>query len=232
MNWRPWVVAAALFAAFMFNAVLVFQERLPKIKGGQEVEVVDEVLRHMTYLPTTRRSNFKLMGMDEDLADKTAKQVDRYARKEKAFKQLLDEQATTVGVAFCPGMDLPQPYAAMMFLVKEENEMRDVLDPERLQEFEEQEWFVSAPVRAIYSHFELTAGRYQDATLMGVSAVLMQREEDALDGYAPFSTGLLGNRGWGSLKKEHPRAEITVIQYFSLMHYLTELANARKGICS
>lgn len=232
MTWRPWVVAAALFAAFMFNAVLVFNERLPKVKSGQEVEVVDEILRHVVYTPTTRRNNFKTMGMSEDLADKTAKQIERYGRKEKAFKTLLSEQATSVGVAFCPGMDLPQPYAALMFLVYEENERRDVIDPERLKEFEEQEWHVTAPIRAIYSHFELTAGRYEDATLMGVSAILMQREDDALDGYAPFSTGLLGNRGWGSLKSEHPRAEMTVIQYFSLMHYLTELANTRDGICS
>ena len=207
MTWRPWVVAAALFAAVMVNLILVFQERLPEAQGGPEVERVDEVLRHLQYSATTRRNNFKAMGMGPELADATAKYVDRYGRKEKAYKALLSEQAAMVGNAFCPGTDLPQPYAAMAFLIVEENEKRDVLDAERLREFEEQEWFLTGSVKAIYTRFELTAGRYDDATLMGVSAVLMQREDDALDGYAPFSTGVLGTRGWGALKRDHPRAE-------------------------
>ncbi len=231
MTWRPWIVAAALLGALMVDAVLVAQERVPEPEGGPEVERVDEILRHLQYVPSTRRSNFKAMGMSDELAESTATYIDRYGRKQKLFKELLSEQAPLVGGAFCPGTGLPQPYAALQFLVKEENDKRDVIDPERLREFEEQEWFATAPVNAIYNHFELTRGRYADATLLGVSALLVSREDDALEGYPPFSTGIMGTRGWAPLKKQNPRVELTVIQYFSLMHYLTELANTRDGIC-
>ncbi len=232
MSWRPWIVAAAFIAVMMINLVLVVQERLPEAQGGPQVARIDEVLRHMQYTPATRRNNFKNMGMSPELAESAAKYIDRYTRKQPLFVQMLSEQAAMVGGAFCPGTGLPQPYAAAQFLVTDVNDRRDVVDPERLREFEEQPWFIASPVQAIYTHFELTEGRFGDATLLGVSALLVSKEDDALYGYAPFSTGIMGARGWKPLKKQHPRVELTAIQYFSLMHYLTELANTRDGICS
>lgn len=232
MSWRPWIVAAAMFAVVLVNLVLVLQERLPAAVAGPEVARVDEVLQHLQYLPTTRRTNFKEMGMSDELADATAKYVDRYGRKQAAFSALLGEQAALVGNAFCPGTSLPQPYAALQFLVLETNEVRDPVDPEQLREFEEQPWFATSPVQAVYNHFEMTEGRYADATLLGVSAILVGKEDDALSGYTPFATGIMGARGWAPLKKAHPRIEMVVIEYFSLMHYLTELANTRDGICA
>lgn len=232
MTWRPWIVAAALMAALMVNVVLMVQERLPAATAGPDVVRVEEILKHLKYLPSTRRNNFKEMGMTDEMAEATAKYADRYARKEALFKGLLEEQAATVGGAFCPGTDLPQPYAALEFLVKEENDKRDTIDPERFREFEAQEWFANTQVRAVYMHFEMTQGRYADATLLGVSALLVSLEDDALRGLSPFSTGMLGSRGWAPLKKQVPRVDVTAIQYFSLMHFLTELANTRDGICS
>ena len=116
--------------------------------------------------------------------------------------------------------------------MKEEIDRRDAIDAERLKLFEEQDWFATAPVDAVYTHLELTEGRRSDATLMGVAALLMSKEDDALDGHSPWSTGLMGSWGWAPLRKQFPGAEMRVIQYFSLMHYLTELANTRDGICS
>jgi hypothetical protein len=136
-----------------------------------------------------------------------------------------------VGRVFCPGTGLPQPYAAMAYLVTGEGGRRDVVDVERLKLFEPQPWFDDAPVGNVYNHIELTAGRRSDATLMGVSALLLSKEDDALDGQSPWSTGLMGSWGWGPVRKTYPSSEMLVIQYFSLMHYLTELANTRNGIC-
>ena len=87
-------------------------------------------------------------------------------------------------------------------------------------------------VDAVYNQLERTEARKADATLMGVSALLLGREGDALDGNAPWATGMMGAWGFKRLKKESPTVEVIAIQYFSLMHYLTELANKRDGICS
>jgi len=231
MRWRPWILSLALLGAVLFNVVLMAQERLPSTQEGPQVEDVEEVLKHLQYAPTSRRSNLIAMGMSEDLAEATATQIDRYKRLEPLFNELLTEQASDVGRAFCPSSGLPQPYAAMKFLVTGEDANRDVVDVQRLKLFEAQPWYDLTPVSPVYNKFELTSGRRKDATLMGVSALLIGKEEDALDGQSPWSTGLVGSWGWAPLRKTYPASEILVIQYFSLMHYLTELANVRNGIC-
>ena len=231
MNWRALFVAMSLLGAVLLNGALVVYERIPQPDGDLEVIRVDEVLRHIQYTASTRRNNFKEMGMSDDLADASASQIDRLMRKKKVWVELLSEQAAEVGPAFCPTTGLPQPYAALRFIVKEENERREVIDPERLTLFEEQPWFVGSPVDSIYAATELTTSRKADATVMGVSAVLLRKEEDLLDRMSPWSTGIMGTWGVSPLMEEYPTSRRLVIEYFALMHYLTELANTRDGIC-
>ena len=231
MNWRPWIVAMMLLTAVLVNGTLTVMEDLPEAKAGPEVERIEEVLRHLSYTPSSRRNNFKEMGMKDEVADATAKYVDRFARKQPLFAQLLVDQADDMGRVFCPGTGLPQPYSALEYLVLEENERRDVIDPERLKMFEAQSWFAESSINAVYTKMELTEGRKTEATVMGIAAMLQSKEEDALDGHSPWSTGIIGTWGWTPLKKTFPAVEMKVIQYFSLMHYLTEIANTREGIC-
>ena len=221
-----------MFVAFISNAVMIFHEKVPTAEVVQEVGRIHEVLRHLQYLPTSRRNNFKEMGFNDDQADACAKMIDRYKGKTEKFKSMLSDQADQVVDVFCPSDRVPQPYAALRLLVLEENERRDVLDFQRFISFEEQPWYGNAPVDAVYNQLERTEARKADATLMGVSALLLGREGDALDGNAPWATGMMGAWGFKRLKKESPTVEVIAIQYFSLMHYLTELANKRDGICS
>ena len=232
MSWRPWVILGLLFLAFVWNVVLVLNEEVPKPNQGPELARHDERLRHLQYLPTSRRNNFKDMGFDDDQADACASMIDRYQGKKEKFKSMLVDKAAEVGDAFCSSDQVPQPYAALRYLVLEENERRDVFEPERLILFEEQPWYAIAPVDAVYNQLERTDGRKADATLMGVSALLLRREGDALDGNAPWSAGLMGSWGFKKLKRENPTINMLVIRYFSLMHYITELANTKDGICS
>ena len=85
-------------------------------------------------------------------------------------------------------------------------------------------------VSGVYNTLELT-GRRPDATLMGVSAVLLGRERDVLEGNSPWSMSLFGAWGFASLKQSQPSIERIATEYFALMHLLTELANAQDGIC-
>lgn len=231
MNWRALFVALTLVGAVLLNMALAFWEHIPKPEGELEVVRVDEVLRHIQYTASTRRNNFKEMGMDDALADAAASRIDRLMRKKEAWRELLAEQAAEVGPSFCPGTGLPQPYAVMRFIVKEENDRRDVIDSERLSLFEEQPWFVGSPVDAVYTSIELTTSRKADATVMGVGAVLLAKEDDLLDRMSPWSTGIMGTWGVSPLMSEYPTSRRLLIEYFALMHYLTELANTRDGIC-
>ena len=132
---------------------------------------------------------------------------------------------------FCPSERVPQPYAALSYLVFEDNGVRRVVDAGALHRFERQTWYDRALVPALYDQFERGEVRKQEATLMAVTAVLINREADALDGVSPWSTSLMGSWGFNRLEKAEPRIKLLVIEYFGLMHYLTELANTQGGIC-
>ncbi len=233
MIWRPVVVILAVIAAVVVNAVLLRRERIPE-PADKPVEAVEEPLRHVEYRDNNRRRNLtETFGMDPGLAEKTAKRIEQVARYKTQLQKLLKDNAEIVSDAFCPSDELPQPYAALEYLVYEQNGRRDVYQPDRMTTFEPQEWFQlnRGLVQGVYNQVELT-GRHADATLMGVSGLVLARERDVLDGNSPWSQSVFGTWGFSSLKKEQPSIEALAAEYFALMHLLTELANAQDGICS
>lgn len=232
MTWRPWVIAGLLILAFLVNGMLVVQERLPIAEQAPDVRKIEEKLRTMQYLASNRRANFQAMGMSFELAEATANHISRFDRQQEKFERLLDEQAAELVEVFCSTEKVPQPYAALAYLVYEENGARYVIDPSTLRRLERQKWYDASLVPALYDHFERTERRKPDATLMAVGALLLDREEAALDGQAPWSIGLVGTWGFPRLVKQEPRVERLAVEYFGLMHYLTELANTQRGICS
>jgi hypothetical protein len=145
---------------------------------------------------------------------------------------MLEEQGPQISRAFCAigGDAIPQPYAAMQYLIREENGRRDVISVGDLLEFEAQPWYDRSPVASVYQRMEVRQGRRADATLMGVSALLAGREADAIEQRSPFQSGLLAG-GFDRLTRDMPRVNTIAIQYFALMHYLTELSNKEGGIC-
>jgi hypothetical protein len=232
MTWRPWVIVSLGLVAGVLLVTLLVTERIPSVEQGPELKKIQEKLRTLQYLPNNRRANFEVMGLDNELADAAARYVGRYDRQTEKLKKILDEETAELSQALCPSEDLPQPYAAMKYLLEESSGARYVVDPIQLRTLEPQEWYDRSLVPALYDHFERSEARKADATVMAVSSVILAREVDALEGVAPWSLGLVGSWGFGKLKSREPRIQILVIEYFSLMHYLTELANSPRGICS
>lgn len=232
MTWRPWVIVACLMLGALVNGTLLGVEKIPTLDVGPELVKIEEPLRTLQYLPNNRRANFEIMGMTPDLADAAAVQISRWERQGERLVRLMEEQSPELTDVFCPSERLPQPYAALRYLVEEENGVRTVVDPIKLRHYDTHEWYDRSLVPALYDHFERTQNRKPDATLMGVSAVLVGREMDALDGTAPWSLGLVGSWGFSRLVKKQPRVQTVAIEYFALMHFLTEMANSQRGICS
>ncbi len=233
MTWRPWVIVLALFTSFVLNLVLVVQEIVPTAELGEEVERIDEPLKHVSYVAGMRRANFEEFGMDSKLADTTANLIANYGRAHgKRLEAMLEEQGPAVSRAFCSigGDQVPQPYAAMQFIVQEENGRRDVIPVGDLLEFEPQPWFEKTPVRSVYQKMEVRRDRRADATVMGVGALLASREADAIGQRSPFQVGLMVG-GFDAVTRDTPRVRQVAIEYFALMHYLTEVANKEGGIC-
>ena len=232
MTWRPWVVSGLLILAVLLNGMLLVNERIPSLEQLPEVKKIEEKLRTMQYLPSTRRANFQTMGMTFELAEATANFFGNFDRQGEKFEGMIEEQAAELTEVLCATEGVPQPYAAMAYLVYEENGTRNVVEPLKMRKFERQQWYDRALVPAMYDQFERAEARKPDATLMAISATLLDREEDALNGVSPWQTGLIGTWGFGKLVKQEPRISRMAIEYFSFMHFLTEIANAQAGICS
>ncbi|MBX2800594.1 MAG: hypothetical protein KTR31_23140 [Myxococcales bacterium] len=232
MTLRPFVVAALLIVAVLLVGALLANERILDPDESPELEKFDEPLRGLQYLPGNRRGNFQAMGMEFEMAEATASHIHRFQGQAPRFEALLDEHAAELVDVFCPS-DLPQPYGALAYLVTQENDQRRVLDADLLTRFERQLWYDDTGlVPALHDRFERTENRKGQATLMAVSAALLGREEDALTGRSPWSSSLLGSWGFARLIGQEPQVQRVTIEYFALMHWLTELANTRDGICS
>lgn len=226
MKWRALVVVVALFAAVLGVAILAVMEEAPK-PTGTYVPPERSPLRTLAYTATTRRGDFVQMGMSDELADRTAKAIAGHERNQLQLTAMLKQQADLVAPSFCPG-DLPQPYAALRVLVDQRNGRRSPVDSAAFRGFQEFGWVDGVPLQALHARYELSEDR--PGTLMAISAVLLGREQEALDRRAPFVSGPLGG-GWSALKSDAPHVESLVVGYFSLMHYLTQLANRDAKIC-
>lgn len=233
MIWRPWVISSLLLIAVVVNGVLLSRERLPTPEVREELEKrFDEPLRSLQYLPSNRRNNFGVMGMSDELADATANHIARFDRQKERFRKMLGESVEMIDV-ICPSEKLPQPYSMLGYLVIEENKIRTIAEPQNIVAFELQPWFEQSPVSSLYNTFERTESRRAEATIMAVSAALLGREASALNRESPWSESLIGSWGFQRLKSKDPRVERLVIEYFALMHFLTEIANEpQRGICS
>ena len=120
----------------------------------------------------------------------------------------------------------------VQWLVVEDAGSRYVVQHQRTTILEPQSWFEQSLVPALYDEFERSKRRKADATLMGVSSVLLNQENEALRGASPWSMGVMGTWSFARLQTNSPKITKMVIEYFGLMHYLTELANTNRGICS
>lgn len=214
MTLRPWIAVGALLAVLLSNGVLIWQERLLPPRPAPAVRRSDEPLRALRYTPATRRANFAVMGLTSALAEGAAARAERWTADEAALERVLDEGRRVLRPVFCPG-PLPPPWAALEVLIAEEGGERRVVEPRR--GLERQAWFAtSGAVPLLYARLEQGSNRRADATLAGVSAVLVGREARAAQGEPVAPSPDSG----------------AIAEYFGLMHVLTELANRDGGICA
>ncbi len=238
MSWRGFFVVAALLGAIIVNAALIVFER--HATPEEVAEVVDarkDRLLGIAFTPGTRIKNCKDFGFNDSLAEAVAQRTGKLEHRYKEkFKEKLVEYADEVGWALCGGSadTLPQRYAALSFLVEEENGKRKPIDVASLNYFEEREWWAatSATIEDLYVEFERSKNTKEDSTVMGVSAILLSREAEALAREAPWGRGgLQGRWSYEKLSSDEPAVEGRLVEYFALMHLLTEIANDTGGIC-
>lgn len=236
MTWRLFAVFGALSAALVVNGWLLFQENIDRPEAGVEIDNARrDPLLNLSFTPQARARNFEDFGLPEDLRRATMQESARLSdRYRDQLRELLEESAEHAVGILCPNDVLPQRYAALELLAVDQNGTLQIVDASRAFRLERQPWYLDVPVPEIYETLELAGTeRRPDATAMGVAAILLGRQEDVFTQATPWGSNLLGG-GWGMarLEKMYPEVIGPLVEYFALMHVLTEIANEPGGLCS
>ncbi|MFH1466534.1 MAG: hypothetical protein ABIO70_19270 [Pseudomonadota bacterium] len=238
MTFRPWILGALLLGGIGVNAYLLLDERMAESEKHvrHQVDRVDALL-DIRYTKANRKSNLARMGLTEaEVAEAVARLEDLgdpAGGRRETLAMLLENSGdpTRLAEAFCGGGRVQPRYAALPYLVKEAGGKRRAIDARRVSELEPDAWSKTARISEVYGDLELAYERKQDATVMGLGAILLGREQDVIDHRSHWGEGLRGRWSWAGVKKENPGVDQQVIEYLALLHLTMEVATEEGGFC-
>ena len=236
MNWRAFTILAVGLVGVMMNGWMLSQETIEST--GQAEDLVNEAnkdpLQNIQYLSSNRDKHLADFGFPKKLRDTAFDKMKSFSKKRKAkIVEWLNEEQDALAPIFCAG-GLSQRYAALSVLVVSESGQRRAYKPiKELFALQEQPWYDTVLVEQVYEHVEVTAKRQEDATIMGVAAILLSRETDLLEGNAPWGSSFFGNWSLEEVLASDEAIETDLINYFTMMYVITEIANksSEDGIC-
>ncbi len=235
MNIRPWILGGFLLAGLGVNSYLLLGERLVESEKQvrHQVERVDRL--ELTFSKANRKGNLVAFGLsggelDSSLARLNDMDDDRNRAMLASHLDLAGDQLQ-LDKAFCGSGQVRPRYAALAFLIKEEGGKRKALSLRRVSGLEYEGWAKTARIAEVYGELELAEERKEDATVMGVAAILLSREQDVLDRSSHWGEGLRGRWSWEKVKKDTPGIDERVVEYFALFHLTMEVATGEGGFC-
>jgi len=237
MKWRPWIVSASLLATSILTLVLWIKEEAPEPKKVKEIEVeAGDRLASYALDASSRVTLWQQYGFDTAETEKMVERTNRLIRdRGEQYRKLLKEDPPKYAMILCPNAGpVPPRYAALQLLVREDAGVRTPIPEGELVSLESQEWYAAAPVEQVYKKLDLRKEGKIGATGMGVAAILLKKEADAIGGKGAWSTSL--SFGWNlqTLFEQNVASSLKqrASDYFALSQALLELANAPEGgIC-
>lgn len=236
MSLRPWFLGAFLLIGLGFDGYLLSQERITETERQvrHSLEKADPLI-DLVYNKPGREGNFKRMGLEGDslkLALKRTIDMDSDERRARLGTFLAEiGDPDRLADAICGNGKVPARYAAMAYLVKDERGQRDALAVDRASRLDREAWALVSPISAVYAELEMGKEREANATVMGVAAILLAREQDAIERNDPWGKGFGSRWSWDKVKKLHPGIEARVIEYLALFHLVMEVAMEENGFC-
>jgi hypothetical protein len=236
MTLRPILAIAFLASVALVDAYLLWTEQIaPSESQARHTALREDPLLGLKYSAGNREVNMVSFGLEAAAAARAVDRIrdleDRY--KDKLAIMLKDApMPTELADALCGQTREVRPhYGALRFLVEDVAGERQTIRLQRVTVLEEQEWAKVSPILAVYDEVELAEERQKDATVMAIAAILLGKEEEVLNNYAPWGRGLAGTWSWKKVTKENPGIEEKVVEYFAVLHLVVEMAMAEGGIC-
>ena len=234
MNWRAFTILAVGLVGVMMNGWMLSQETIEAT--GQQEDLVNEAnkdpLLNIQYISSNRDKHLADFGLPKQMRDAAFKKMTSFAKRKANISEWLQAEQDTLTPVFCAG-GLSQRYAALSVLVVNDSDLRRVYKPKALFTLEEQAWYDPVVVNQVYEHVEVTANRNDDATVMGVAAILLSREKDVLEGASPWGSSFFGSWSLEEVLLMDANIEDDLVNYFAMMYVITEIANGSSegGIC-
>jgi hypothetical protein len=246
ISYRPFFALLAAISALVVAFVLMYSTEFKGGVGGWlniprdtenasiRSEFQDKLL-DLSYTKEERESNLKAFGLPDPLIRRTLKEITNYERNQLQKIDSLVAEAPDIDQvhkAFCSRSNARRPrYEALKFLVKEDNGRRP-LNLDRAEPLNYFEWADTARIEAVFRFLELPedGNRRDDATMMGIAAVLLEQEELVIDGDAPWGRGA-HKWSWEDVVIKWPYADDRVVAYFALLHIFSERVHREGQLC-
>lgn len=235
LTFRSWMIVIGVLLAIILNGYVISDEHIEVTSQQEVVENYEDQLADVLYVEAERERNLGRFGFDEQLlrqANRQFKRLERY--RPQLTAQLKDaEDQLLIAEIFCPrdSSSVRPRYAAVRLLIKEEGGKRDVVAPRVDLKLVEQEWSMTLPLLDIYESIEKTKEDLSNSTAMVVAAFLTKNEEALIRRIEPWGRALDGSWDWEAVREKYPKIEGQMVDYISLMHFMTEIANDEDGIC-
>lgn len=239
MTLRPIIAVAALGISAVVTAYLVYDENVNDRIAPSEVDIKHKLVQQdplmdMQFLKSQREANFKSFGLEGEMLQAALKTTQVIEDQQgPRITRLIQEagQPVELADALCGrASSRRQRYDALQFLVEEKRGERLPIDLARTSQLERQEWALTSTTEVVYTRLELAQERQGNATLMGIAAILSRNEKAAIEGLAPWGSGLApGTWSWDRVKKENPGIEERSMRYFAMMHLFVEVAHSEEA---
>ena len=231
-----------LLVVLATNIYLILEEgqegRIPRSETNVAAgNVPDPLAGKLSFVSSAdRKNNFQRILVQEDLVKKAMKTIARYDDTEGLTRNRLDdllrsvEEDEALGSALCTPEKLPSRYAMLPFLITGSGQRLEVVNLKTVGGLELGEWSASARIEGVYEAVELVDDPEPDASLMGIAAILLNQQDDAINRLEPWGRGR--NWDWEGVEKTSRTATDLITSYVALYQLISEVAfESADGYC-
>lgn len=228
---RAWIVLLAIFVMGSLNAFLISKEYIKTVMVEDNDIEYDDRLGDLVYSKGNRESNLQAFGLNAEQVSASKRYFRRYEKMESQIRARLNKSDTDLTEVFCSRTEEIRPrYAGIEYLILEDNGERVVWDPKVHYSFNPQSWAAVISFETIYEDIERGRTELPSSTIMVATAFVSGNEELLISRQEPF--GRSGRSwDWAEVQKQFGNSLKRSVEYLSLLHYITEIANGDDGIC-
>lgn len=228
---RAWVVLLGIFVMGSLNAFLISKEHIETVMVEDNDIEYDDRLGDLVYSKGNRESNLEAFGLSSEQISASKRYFRRYEKMESQIRARLKKGDEDLTGVFCSRTEEIRPrYAGIQYLILEDNGERIIWDPKANYTFNSQSWAAVISFETIYEDIERGRTELPSSTIMVATAFVSGNEQQLISRQEPW--GRSGRSwDWSEVQKQFASSLKRSVEYVSILHYVTEIANGDDGIC-